>query len=400
MRYSLVIDGNYFLFKTLYVTSQSSGELLGTASDREVYVRKLAIDLAYQIRLLDGFIDKVVWTLDSKSWRKDFFPQAEYKGTRKHDSSINWEGFTQVIEEFKGILQGHGAQISKVDGAEGDDLIYAWCTSNMANGKSTMIMTGDRDMLQLVSMNQTGPAHTILWAPVHKQLYVPIGLREWSQPKESNDFFETLRSGTSTREHVNQIITLMTTKGKGQLNEVDAVEEQFCKVLTGDSGDNVPPAYWYSITKGDKTRTYGVTPDKARKVVADFRKKHGELNPLFLFSAEHVNDLANTLIRVVNAKHMSQKQIVGNIHVNVNLMILSSRTIPEGILDEMFKHIEETNAAAADLSKLSNMKAMLEGTQYLTDGPAMKVSSSIFKGEQADEDFSFITDRKKPGAVF
>jgi len=400
MRYSLVIDGNYFLFKTLYVTSQSSGELLGTTSDREVYVRKLAIDLAYQIRLMDGFIDQVVWTLDSRSWRKDFFPQAEYKGTRKQDSSINWDGFTQATADFRDILARHGAQISKVDGAEGDDLIYAWCTANMAAGKSTIIMTGDRDMLQLVSMNPAGSAHTMLWTPVHKGFYVPLGLNK-QKARESSDFFESLRSAVSKQESISKLIEIMTTKGKGSLIEVDPIEVMFCKVLTGDTGDNVPPAYWYTTKdRNGKTRTYGVTDDKAMKVVTEFRKRHGELNPLLLHSAEHVRDLANTLIRVANAKHMSPEQIIGNINVNVSLMILSSRTIPEGILDEMFEHIEETSAAVADLGKLSNMKAMLEGTQYLTDGPAMKVSSSIFKGDQADEDFSFITDRKKPGAVF
>lgn len=400
MRYSLVIDGNYFLFKTLYVTSQSSGELLGTTEDREVYVRKLAIDLAYQIRLMDGFIDQVVWTLDSRSWRKDFFPQAEYKGTRKQDSSINWDGFTQATADFRDILARHGAQISKVDGAEGDDLIYAWCTANMAAGKSTIIMTGDRDMLQLVSVNPAGSAHTMLWAPVHKAFYVPLGLNERAKPRESSDFFESLRSGISKQESISKLIEIMTTKGKGSLTEVDPIEVMFCKVLTGDTGDNVPPAYWYTTKdRNGKTRTYGVTDDKAMTVVAEFRKRHGELNPLLLHSAEHVRDLANTLIRVANAKHMSPEQIIGNINVNVSLMILSARTIPEGILDEMFKHIEEQGSIRADMSRLTNMKAMLEGTTYVSDGGAMQVTSAVLKGAD-DGDFSFITDRKKPGAVF
>lgn len=400
MRYSLTIDGNYFLFKTLYVASQSSGELLGTTEDREVYVRKLAIDLAYQIRLLDGFIDQVVWTLDSRSWRKDFFPQAEYKGTRKQDSSINWDGFTQATADFRDILARHGAQISKVDGAEGDDLIYAWCTANMAAGKSTIIMTGDRDMMQLVSKNPAGSAHTLLWAPVQKQFYVPQGLNDHDKPNESDDFFESLRSSISGHETVSRLIEIMTTKGKANVSEVDPVEVMFCKVLTGDAGDNVPPAYWYTTKdRNGKTRTYGVTGDKAMTVVAEFRKRHGELNPLLLHSAEHVRDLANILVRVANAKHMSPGQIIGNINVNVNLMILSSRTIPEGILDEMFRHVEEQGDHRADMSRLMNMKAMLEGTSYVSEGGAMKVTSSVLSGKD-DGDFSFITDRKKPGAVF
>lgn len=399
MRYSLVIDGNYFLFKTLYVASQSSGELLGTTEDREVYVRKLAIDLAYQIRLMDGFIDQVVWTLDSRSWRKDFFPQAEYKATRKQDSSINWDGFTQATADFRDILARHGAQISKVAGAEGDDLIYAWCTANMAAGKSTIIMTGDRDMMQLVSMNPAGSAHTMLWAPVQKQFYIPIGLKERITHQPS-DFFESLRSSTSGHETITRLLETMPAKGKANIAEVDPVEVMFCKVLTGDTGDNVPPAYWYTTKdRNGKTRTYGVTLDKAMAVVEEFCKRHGELNPLFLHSAEHIRDLANILVRVANAKYMSPEQIIGNINVNVSLMILSARTIPEGILDEMFKHIEEQGDYRADMSRLMNMKAMLEGTTYISEGGALQVTSSVLK-EGDSGDFSFITDRKKPGAVF
>lgn len=399
MRYSLVIDGNYFLFKTLYVASQSSGELLGTTEDREVYVRKLAIDLAYQIRLMDGFIDQVVWTLDSRSWRKDFFPQAEYKATRKQDSSINWDGFTQATADFRDILARHGAQISKVAGAEGDDLIYAWCTANMAAGKSTIIMTGDRDMMQLVSMNPAGSAHTMLWAPVQKQFYIPIGLKERITHQPS-DFFESLRSSTSGHETITRLLETMPAKGKANIAEVDPVEVMFCKVLTGDTGDNVPPAYWYTTKdRNGKTRTYGVTLDKAMAVVEEFCKRHGELNPLFLHSAEHIRDLANILVRVANAKYMSPEQIIGNINVNVSLMILSARTIPEGILDEMFKHIEEQGDYRADMSRLMNMKAMLEGTPYISEGGALQVTSSVLK-EGDSGDFSFITDRKKPGAVF
>lgn len=399
MRYSLVIDGNYFLFKTLYVASQSSGELLGTTEDREVYVRKLAIDLAYQIRLMDGFIDQVVWTLDSRSWRKDFFPQAEYKATRKQDSSINWDGFTQATADFRDILARHGAQISKVAGAEGDDLIYAWCTANMAAGKSTIIMTGDRDMMQLVSMNPAGSAHTMLWAPVQKQFYIPIGLKERITHQPS-DFFESLRSSTSGHETITRLLETMPAKGKANIAEVDPVEVMFCKVLTGDTGDNVPPAYWYTTKdRNGKTRTYGVTLDKAMAVVEEFCKRHGELNPLFLHSAEHIRDLANILVRVANAKYMSPEQIIGNINVNVSLMILSARTIPEGILDEMFKHIEEQGDYRADMSRLINMKAMLEGTTYISEGGALQVTSSVLK-EGDSGDFSFITDRKKPGAVF
>ena len=80
-RHTFVIDGNYFLFSTLYVLPKKSkkAELLGTEDEVQTFMRKLATDFAYQIRLFEGLIDKVVWTIDSRSWRKDCLSKLERK---------------------------------------------------------------------------------------------------------------------------------------------------------------------------------------------------------------------------------------------------------------------------------------------------------------------------------
>ena len=172
-RHTFVIDGNYFLFRTLYVLPRKSkkAEMLGTEEDANVFMRKLATDFAYQIRLFEGLIDKVVWTIDSRSWRKDFYPEAEYKGNRKQDSSINWANFSKVTEEFTQLLIKQGVIYSKVNGAEGDDLMYAWNTECLANNKSVIMFTGDRDLVQLVDKSTNNNTHTILFSPAHKKLY-------------------------------------------------------------------------------------------------------------------------------------------------------------------------------------------------------------------------------------
>ncbi len=101
-RHTFVIDGNYFLFRTLYVIPSRSKKagLLGTEEDVQAFVKKLATDFAYQIRLFEGLIDKVVWTVDSRSWRKDFYPEAEYKGNRKQNDALAFEKFSQLRASF------------------------------------------------------------------------------------------------------------------------------------------------------------------------------------------------------------------------------------------------------------------------------------------------------------
>jgi len=402
MRYTMIIDGNYFLFKTLYVTANSDSGILSNDQDVEMYIRKLATDLAYQIRMVEGFVDDVVWTLDSRSWRKDFYPQADYKGTRKQNSNLNWENFTKATESFKKILASKGVTISQIPGAEGDDLIYAWNTECLAAGKSTLILTGDRDLLQLVGRNESDDAHSIMYSPAHKKLYLPSGHSDWMQAEAPSDFFEAIKSTVSASNQAKKMADAISKKGKSQLIEVDPDMVKFTKVLTGDSGDNVPPAYSYTKTsKSGTTRTYGVTDNKAILVLDEFVKKHGQLNPMFLHSEEHITDLARILVRVVNAKHMSLEQIIGNIKINTAMMVLDSRTIPEEILDAMFSHVEsKIQSMRTQLTEMGSMKKMLAGTSYVTEDGGMKMSSSVFKGDDDSGDMSFITDRKNKGKVF
>ena len=406
-RHTFVIDGNYFLFRTLYVLPRKSKktEMLGTDEDATVFMRKLATDFAYQIRLFEGLIDKVVWTIDSRSWRKDFYPEAEYKGNRKQDSSINWANFSKVTEEFTQLLIKQGVIYSKVNGAEGDDLMYAWNTESLANDKSVIMFTGDKDLIQLVNKSQTNNTHTILFSPAHKKLYTYQGFSEWLTTEEtetSTDLFDVLKTSSSPESQSKKLLSSIISKKKVSVIEVDPEDFRFRKVLTGDSGDNVPPAYWHiSTPKNGTPRRYGISEAKAGAIIQEFKDKHGSLSHMYLYEDGYITDLANILIRHMKAKHMSREQIISNLKSNVNLMVLSSHTIPEGILDEMFKSVEsQININELVLPNVSTMKKIVEGTKHDgDDNSAFK--ASFFKGDSDDsDDMSFITNKTTKGKIF
>jgi 5'-3' exonuclease len=407
-RHTFVIDGNYFLFRTLYVLPRKSkkSEMLGTDEDASVFMRKLATDFAYQIRLFEGLIDKVVWTIDSRSWRKDFYPEAEYKGNRKQDSSINWANFSKVTEEFTQLLIKQGVIYSKVNGAEGDDLMYAWNTESLANDKSVIMFTGDKDLVQLVNKSQNNNTHTILFSPAHKKLYTYQGFSEWLTTEEketSTDLFDVLKVSSSPEAQSKKLLSSIISKKKVSVVEVDPEEFRFRKVLTGDSGDNVPPAYWHiSTPKNGNPRRYGISENKATAIIHEFKEKHGSLSHMYLYDEGYITDLANILIRHMKAKHMSREQIISNLKSNVNLMVLSSHTIPEGILDEMFQSVEsQININELALPNISTMKKLVTGTKYDTDDNS-GIKSAIFKGDKDEDsnDFSFITNKKSKGKIF
>ena len=406
-RHTFVIDGNYFLFRTLYVLPRKSKktEMLATDEDATVFMRKLATDFAYQIRLFEGLIDKVVWTIDSRSWRKDFYPEAEYKGNRKQDSSINWANFSKITEEFTQLLIKQGVIYSKVNGAEGDDLMYAWNTESLANDKSVIMFTGDKDLVQLVNKSQNNNTHTILFSPAHKKLYTYQGFSEWLTTEEketSTDLFDVLKTSSSPESQSKKLLSSIISKKKVSVIEVDPEDFRFRKVLTGDSGDNVPPAYWHiSSPKGGKPRRYGISEAKATAIISEFKEKHGSLSHMYLYEDGYITDLANILIRHMKAKHMSREQIISNLKSNVNLMVLSSHTIPEGILDDMFKLVEsQININELALPNVSTMKKIVEGTKHDgDDNSAFK--ASFFRGDADDsDDMSFITNKKTKGKIF
>jgi len=406
-RHTFVIDGNYFLFRTLYVLPRKSkkSEMLGTDEDATVFMRKLATDFAYQIRLFEGLIDKVVWTIDSRSWRKDFYPDAEYKGNRKQDTSINWANFSKVTEEFTQLLIKQGVIYSKVNGAEGDDLMYAWNTESLANDKSVIMFTGDKDLVQLVNKSQNNNTHTILFSPAHKKLYTYQGFSEWLTTEEketSTDLFDVLKTSSSPESQSKKLLSSIISKKKVSVIEVDPEDFRFRKVLTGDSGDNVPPAYWHiSAPNGGKPRRYGISEAKATAIIAEFKEKHGSLSHMYLYEDGYITDLANILIRHMKAKHMSREQIISNLKSNVNLMVLSSHTIPEGILDDMFKLVEsQININELSLPNVSTMKKIVEGTKHDgDDNSAFK--ASFFKGDADNsDDMSFIKNKTTKGKIF
>jgi len=406
-RHTFVIDGNYFLFRTLYVLPRKSKktEMLATDEDATVFMRKLATDFAYQIRLFEGLIDKVVWTIDSRSWRKDFYPEAEYKGNRKQDSSINWANFSKVTEEFTQLLIKQGVIYSKVNGAEGDDLMYAWNTESLANDKSVIMFTGDKDLVQLVNRSKNNNTHTILFSPAHKKLYTYQGFSEWLTTEEketSTDLFDVLKTSSSPESQSKKLLSSIISKKKVSVVEVDPEDFRFRKVLTGDSGDNVPPAYWHiSTPKNGNPRRYGISEAKAGAIIQEFKDKHGSLSHMYLYDEGYITDLANILIRHMKAKHMSREQIISNLKSNVNLMVLSSHTIPEGILDEMFQSVEsQININELVLPNVSTMKKIVEGTKHDgDDNSAFK--ASFFKGDSDDSsDMSFITNKTTKGKIF
>lgn len=131
----------------------------------EDYVRHLILSslLKYKKKYGKEYGELVI-CCDSKSWRKEVFPQ--YKANRAKswdkaeiDKDAMFEIINTITEELDTIFP---YKVIKVKGAEGDDIIGA--LARVYNTEKTMIVSADKDFVQL----QINPKIR-QWSPILKK---------------------------------------------------------------------------------------------------------------------------------------------------------------------------------------------------------------------------------------
>ena len=376
-KHTLLIDGNYFVYSRLFVMPRpKTGKLLGDEKQKAQFMRKLAIDFASELRKLQNFVDDVVVAVDSKSWRKDLYPEADYKGTRKSDSSVDWANVYEVYGEFQNILKTRGVTVQQTSGAEADDVIFGWSVALNGRGKSCIVWTGDRDLIQLVNHSKANDAHTIWYWNTKKSLYVYEGFKAdmelmASEQLSTDDLLFNMGGEHMGRDEYQHNILNWINKYKIEVNEVNCDEFIFKKVLTGDSSDNIPSVVtWQKEMKNGKLRNYSITDKMASKIWEQYIKEFDNFSIEYLFSDEQKNILSEVIYRVVGKS--SKNLIKSSLNNNMALMVLHNRIIPEAIQKAIYKEIDQEWEGAVDnMNVLFDKDKILEGTQWLkgTDAP-------------------------------
>ena len=292
-KHTLLIDGNYFVFSRLFVLPKPKGGalLLGDDKQKSQFMRKLAIDFASEMRKLKMFVDDVVLTVDSKSWRKDLFPDAQYKGTRKQNKTVDWAAVYEVYEAFQQIVAKKGVTVHQIQGAEADDVIFGWSTMLNARGKSCIVWTGDRDLIQLVNYSNTNDAHTVWYYNTKKSLYGYKGFEADMAESASKDMTEddmlfNMGGQHMMRDAYQRDIMSWVKANKINITEIDCDEFIFKKILVGDKSDNIPSVItWQKEMKNGKLRNYSITDKTAESIYNQFIKEYKDFKIDYLFSS-------------------------------------------------------------------------------------------------------------------
>lgn len=372
-KHTLLIDGNYFVFSRLFVLPKpKTGQLLGDDKQMSQFMRKLAIDFASEMRKLKMFVDDVVLTVDSKSWRKDLYPESDYKGTRKQSSDVNWHGVYSVYEEFQKILQSKGVTVHQIQGAEADDVIFGWSTALNNRGKSCIVWSGDRDLIQLVNYSKTNDAHTIWYYNTKKSLYVYEGFEKDMNESIANnmstdDLLFNMGGEHMTRDAYQHNILSWIKESKIEVTEVDCDRFIFNKILIGDKSDNIPSVVsWQKEMKGGKLRTYSITDKLADTIYDQFIKEADNFTIDYLFNSDYKNKLTDIVYRVVG--HGNLNLIKSALSNNIALMLLHTKTIPDSIQEAIYNAIDKDwEGALENTDQFMDMEKILEGTHWLDD---------------------------------
>ena len=384
-KHTLMIDGNYFVYSRLYVMPRRKDkQLLESEKDQGQFMRKLCIDFASEIRKMKPFVDEVVIAVDSKSWRKDFYPEAEYKGTRKTDSSVNWEAVYRIYDEFRALLAKNGVIIQQTPGAEADDILFARATELNNQGKNCIVWTGDRDLIQLVDYTQATDGYTLWYYNTKRNLLAFEGFNDLLEQTTGDsvspdELLFDLNNSDISSDEIKGKIKDWVKSNKVNIQEIDSRAFIFKKILIGDKSDNINSVVTYTKTmKNGKVRTFSITDKQADKILAQYEKDFGRFEVEQLFVPEVIEKMADVIYRVNG--NASVEAIKKTLKLNIQLMLLHVRTIPEPIMDAMYNDIELNNTEL-NMYNVSQMERILEGTNWTNkNGDSVPENLDPFSG--------------------
>lgn len=153
---NLLFDGNYLFHKTFsvfstYYRGEDMNVVLQDKEKRQVLLRKCIIDMCYAINKFKD-VKRVAFTIDSSSWRYELYANYKYSLTKVKDAF--YPQFLECLNAFEELLRKRGIIVSRVQGAEGDDLMYVWSLYfGYCLDEELVIITGDSDIRQMMTRN-------------------------------------------------------------------------------------------------------------------------------------------------------------------------------------------------------------------------------------------------------
>lgn len=320
---NLIIDDHNFMLRSLFTYADKGSKLVDDMMDSTLYVEKVIKDFYSLHEKLEGFnLNKIIITQDSTSWRKSF--NEEYKAKRVANNLVNWDNFWGVVNpEVKSRLSRY-VNYHKEPRLESDDLMLYWVEKFKSMGQSSIIISSDGDLDQL--LYKTDESWCIKLNLAGKKIHTTLDFNDWV-----NDILENKNQTTSKNEGFNMLFdnkplminrperdTLINLKEFYNYYPVDVDKFMLEKIIKGDNSDNIKSVY---VVNGRGIGDKGA--QKYTPLFPDFKVND-------LYSKEFKEKLADVIFLDKKMK-LPKNTILENIEKNINLMLLSPEILDNNV---------------------------------------------------------------------
>jgi 5'-3' exonuclease len=360
---TVLCDGNYIFHKTFGIFSgfgsKNPGDVLSSEAERNMFIRKVITDLCYSLNQIPE-INRIIFCKDSRSWRKDYkITRSVYKESRVKSEGVDWGSFFKLMDEFGDFLEENGFIYSSYQGAEGDDLIWAWCDYLKDSDDCVIVISGDKDMHQLV--DYTDKRWTGIWNTNSKNNKLVVH-SDWviGEKKEPTIFDVTPASGSNDSKIEKLVSSCIIEK-------IDIKEFVFKKILMGDKKDDVPGVFPYQTKNG---KNANIAEGKSQKIWDLYTE-----SPWAEYSLEEIwqNEdflgwVAGLSLRLISQtdNKENREKFKKFYEENARLVWLNSESIPHNMVQGLRNHVIELDMK--DKSPvLIDKKIMIEKSPWAKD---------------------------------
>ena len=322
MLVDLIIDGNFILSKLVFTLHKNNllfGALHNSLDNTIKNYRKW-----YPFANIYLVSDS-----KEKSWRKQL--TSAYKATRKKDSDIDWSFVYQTYGEFKEYIQPT-CKVLEAPHIEGDDWISFLVEKANIEGRSTIIVSNDYDIKQIVNFGLEPLYINIMTNEMFnkEKLFLPINYQTFLNrvSKLPNDDIFNLNDNTEFLALLDRFLT------KYEIVEINPVESLIIKIISGDTSDNIESVW--SQTKNGKKR--GIGSKGAKGIYDTYITEFGEIN---LSDPDLNENIADLICEKKKLSKTKIEDIVYNIRGNFKLIDLRLHNLPTDIIDKMCEVYEK-----------------------------------------------------------
>lgn len=314
------IDLDSFLYFVAHglCARKNNPNLLESEADGREFMHTVHVSISQAIQRTKVQPKRIILCKDSKKvWRKQLpAPEVVYKSSRKKEKKFNMDNFRRFSVEYVDTLKSLDIYVFQKDYLESDDMLYLSADAFYNMGQSSIIITRDSDMSQLVKSD--GNKFITIFDYVESKFLISKDFKRGNEKPEdflmSDDVFEFMDGGNF----------LM----------VDPHEVLMMKTLGGDKSDDVLSSLYY--IKGKAKNPVSLTQPMAVK----FIQQYGLFDPAKILENEMRIKLCEDIKTFLNTDLDTTqfKTFVKQVKINLYFVWLNKAVIPKTLIDEFYGH--------------------------------------------------------------